>query len=332
MNKLGRLIRVSKWIVAIGGALIANGAHAQEVSLLGGWLRGSEPGESTYSWGFTYLQALDEHNALSYSWINEGHVQDNHRDGYALQYWWRTALFDRRLALAAGVGAYNYFDTIANADGKPYIDGHGWGPIFSLSATWYTDERLFYQLRLNEIVTTRSYNTFSAMFGIGYELDAPKGGHGPLSGGTSDSVSSGNQITAMAGWTEVNSLRSPGAFAYGFEYRHGFGRYIDGTISWINEGHTELNTRAGAAAQLWVRRSFFDDRLSLGVGAGPYYATDTERVKDGTSTSGRVSLLLTMSAAYNVTRHWYVRASWNRVLTSYDKDSDIYLGGIGYRF
>jgi hypothetical protein len=149
-----------------------------------------------------------------------------------------------------------------------------WGAIVSLSATGFTNERLFYQLRLNEILAPRSYNTFNAMFGIGYELDGPKTG-GSLAGGTSDSVSSGNQITAMAGTTEVNSLRSPGAFAYGFEYRHGFGRYFDGTISWINEGHTQLDTRSGAAAQVWLRRSFFDDKLSLGVGAGPYaFVTD----------------------------------------------------------
>jgi hypothetical protein len=258
MKRQHRFARASKWFAALGCVAFASAIHAQELSLLGGWLRADRPGESTYAWGFTYLQALDEHNALSYSWINEGHVQDNHRDGFALQYWRRGTFFDRRLALAAGAGVYNYFDTIASVDNKRYIDSHGWAPIFSLTATWFTDERLFYQFRLNEILVSRSYNTFSAMFGIGYELDAPNG-HGPLTGGTSDSVSSGNEITAMAGWTEVNSLRSPGAFAYGFEYRHGFRRYIDGTISWINEGHTQLNTRSGAAAQVWLRRSFFND-------------------------------------------------------------------------
>ncbi|MFM0500723.1 hypothetical protein [Paraburkholderia caffeinilytica] len=331
MKKQLRLARVSRWIAVLSGVVFASTVHAQELSVFGGWLRADRPGESAYTWGFTYLQALDAYNALSYSWLNEGHVQDSHRDGFALQYWRRAAFFDRRLSLAAGVGVYSYFDTEFSVDNKPYVDSHGLGTIFSLSATWFTNERLFYQLRVNEILAPRSYNTFNVMFGIGYELDAPKTG-GSLAGGTSDSVSSGDQITAMAGATEVNSLRSPGAFAYGFEYRHGFGRYFDGTISWINEGHTPLDTRSGAAAQVWLRRSFFGDKLSLGVGVGPYYATDTHRVKDGTDTGGNVSLLLTMSAAYNLTRHWYVRASWNRVMTSYDKDSDIYLGGIGYRF
>ncbi|WP_144163146.1 hypothetical protein [Paraburkholderia sp. BCC1885] len=331
MKKNRRIAPVLRWPAALCGLTLACAAHAQEFSLLGGALRADQPGEGSYSWGFTYLQALDEYNAISYSWLNEGHLQDNHRDGLALQYWRRASFFDRRLSLAAGVGIYNFFDTIAHDDGKPYVDGHGWAPIVSITATWYTDARFFYQLRVNQVLATQSYKTTSVLFGVGYELDAPNG-HGALSGATRQSVSSGDQITALAGWTEVNSLSSPGAMAESVEYRHGFGAYFDGTLSWIDEGHTPLNTRDGVAAQAWLRRSFFDDKLTLGVGAGPYFAVDTHRSPDGQDTGGRVSILLTMSAAYSLTKHWIARASWNRVMTTYDKDSDIYLGGIGYRF
>jgi hypothetical protein len=167
------------------------------------------------------------------------------------------------------------------------------------------------------VLATQSYKTTSLLFGVGYELDAPNG-RGALTGGTSQS--------------EVNSLNSPGAVAESVEYRHGFGAYFGGTLSWINEAHTSLNTRDGVAAQAWVRRSFFDDKLALGVGAGPYYAVDTHRSPGGPDTGGRVSILLTMSAGYNVTEHWTARVSWNRVMTTYDKDSDIYLAGVGYRF
>ncbi|MGI4815645.1 MAG: hypothetical protein ACRYG5_18735 [Janthinobacterium lividum] len=110
-------------------------AQAQELSVLGGVGRASAPSESTYSWGFTYLQPLDEYNALSYSWINEGHYVDHHRDGFALQYWRRAWLLNHRLALAAGIGAYNYYDTTASDEGRPYADVHGWALIYSLTAT-----------------------------------------------------------------------------------------------------------------------------------------------------------------------------------------------------
>ncbi len=89
----------------------------------------------------------------------------------------------------------------------------------SVSATWYTNERFFYQLRVNQVLATQSYKTTSILFGVGHELDAPRDGHGALAGGTSRSVSSGDQITALAGWTKVNSLRSPGAVAEGIGYR-----------------------------------------------------------------------------------------------------------------
>jgi hypothetical protein len=191
-----------------------------------------------------------------------------------------------------------------------------------LSATWYTDERFFYQLRLNLVMATQSFKSTSVMFGIGYQLAAPSG-RGPLAGGTSNSVSSGDQLTALAGWTEANSLDSPGAVAEGVEYRHGFGSCIDGTLSWIDEGHTALNTRDRVAAQTWLRHSFLEDRLSLGVGVGPHYAVDTERasIKGATDTSGRMSILLTMSASHNVAKHRVVRASWNRVMTTCDRDA-----------
>jgi hypothetical protein len=114
----------------------------------------------------------------------------------------RASFFDWRLTLAAGAGVYNFFDTIAFDDGKPYVDGHGWAAIVSVSATWYTNERFFYQFRVDQVLATQSYKTTSILFGVGHELDAPPDVHG-----------------ALAGWTEVNSLRSPGAVAEGIGYR-----------------------------------------------------------------------------------------------------------------
>jgi len=98
-----------RFVLSVGVAVTCglSGAvplRAQELSILGGVGRASAPSESSYAWGFTYLQALDHYNALSYSWINEGHFTSHHRDGFALQYWRRAWFFDQRLALAAGIG------------------------------------------------------------------------------------------------------------------------------------------------------------------------------------------------------------------------------------
>jgi hypothetical protein len=85
MHGKDRIGRPSRWLTVLCGLVFACAAQAQELSVLGGVLRPDVPDESIYTWGFTYLQALDEHNALSYSWINERYIQDNHRDGLAVQ-------------------------------------------------------------------------------------------------------------------------------------------------------------------------------------------------------------------------------------------------------
>jgi hypothetical protein len=306
-------------------------AFAQEFSALAGGSRSNGPSESSYAWTFSYLQSLDAHDALSYSWLNEGHFPGHHRDGFALEYWRRAWFFDRKLALGAGIGGYFYFDTTAADAPRRYSDVHGIALIYSVSATYYPNPHWFYQLSVNRTYSRNSINTTTALAGIGYRLDALPTTHTSFDG-TRPGPGSGDELTVFYGRTEVNSLRSPGSWARGVEYRHGFGPYVDATVSWLDEGKTVLTRRNGAAVQAWLGRSFFGNTLRLAVGAGPYVAVDTYRASGTTQTDDKVSLLVTMSASYQMTRHWLVRASWNRVLTGYDKDSDIYLAGVGYRF
>ena len=39
-----------------------------------------------------------------------------------------------------------------------------------------------------------------------------------------------------------------------------------------------------------------------------------------------------MTASYRIGREWTARFSWNRVLSHYDRDADVLLFGVGYRF
>ncbi|MEX3956393.1 hypothetical protein [Trinickia sp. EG282A] len=326
----GRRQRASQ-AFAIILSVASGAACAQEFSALAGGSRFNGPSESSYAWGFSYLQSLDAYNSLSYSWLNEGHFPGHHRDGFALQYWRRAWFFDRKLALGAGIGGYFFFDTTAADAPRRYSDVHGIALIYSVSATYYPNPRWFYQLSVNRTYSRNSINTTTALAGIGYRLDALPATHTSFDG-TRPGPGSGDELTVFYGRTEVNSLTSPGSWARGVEYRHGFGPYVDATVSWLDEGRTVLTRRNGAAVQAWLGRSFFGNTLRLAVGAGPYVAVDTYRVQGATQTGDKVSVLVTMSASYQMTRHWLVRASWNRVLTGYDKDSDIYLAGVGYRF
>ena len=48
--------------------------------------------------------------------------------------------------------------------------------------------------------------------------------------------------------------------------------------------------------------------------------------------TGTVSGIVTLTASYRFHPHWDLRTSWYRIVTSYDRDTDVLLGGVGYRF
>ena len=117
------------------------------------------------------------------------------------------------------------------------------------------------------------------------------------------------------------------------EYRRGLSEHIDWTASWINEGDARIVRRNGLVTQLWAVRESFGDRLALGVGLGPYFAIDRHNAPvAGRARDVRISGIFTASAALRLGSRFSLRGSWNRVLTDYNRDTDIVLVGLGYRF
>lgn len=306
-------------------------AQAQEFFGLGGLVRDIDTSESSRSWQLEYNEGLGEHFAYSVSYLNEGHLPDHHRDGQTVQIWTRTMLLDRRLALAAGIGPFYYFDT-ARA-GTSYTNNHGWGGNASLSATWYTEDRWLLQLRSNFIETFSGVDTLSALVGIGYQLEAPPvRGARPRAAAWAEK-STNNEVTVYIGRAIVNSLSQDQSLATGIEYRRGLLPYLEGSVAWLYEGDKRLTRRNGVSTQLWAVKDFFAGQLSLGVGAGPYFSVDHYKHDNGNQERARVvSGVVTMSAGYRFFQQVCLRASWNRIVTNYDRDTDVILGGIGYRF
>lgn len=313
--------------------VVACPVRAQEFYVLGGLMKDTDSGKDSYSWQLEYMEGLGEHFAASLSYLNEGHVPTHHRDGNSVQFWARTNLLDRRLSLAAGVGPYYYFDTTAaKADGS-FSDNHGWKAMFSLAATWYTESRWLFQLRTNWVEASSSIDTISALVGIGYQLDPPPS-PGPLPNVPPQrEKTTNNEITVFLGRSIANSFNSEHSAATSVEYRRGLWRNVDWTVAWLYEGDSRLIRRHGMITQLWAVRSFLDDRLALGVGGGAY--ASVTRYNDGPNKGDderSLSGIATLTASYRFHPHWATRISWNRVVTNYDRDTDVILGGIGYRF
>ncbi|NUO88884.1 MAG: outer membrane beta-barrel protein [Cupriavidus sp.] len=326
--------RLSMLAMLLSAAAWTAPAPAQEMLVLGGLQRTDAGGETSYGYTYSYQHNLAENWYASFSYLNEGHVTNHHRDGYSVQLWWRYPFLDRKFHIAIGAGPYRYFDTTDRNDDGTSDNHHDWGLLASVAASWYINGGPWIvQARYNRAQTPSSIKTNTLLIGVGYQLDrGDRGGPVVPPPSRTDNVTE-NEIAVFLGRTIVNTFDSESSFARAVEYRRGLARYVSGTVSYINEGENSALRRNGVAAQLWLERAFFRDALTLGVGAGPYYAIDlSERGRSASNEPSRWAGLLTMSASYRIGQRWLARVSWNRTVTSYDRDTDVFLAGVGYRF
>lgn len=314
--------------------LVTTVAVADELFGLGGMMQSqnAEKNDSSYSWQLEYRGRLNEYFAASLSYLNEGHIPAHHRDGHSLQLWINTDVIERRLSLSAGVGPYYYFDTtVPSTSNTSHTNEHGFGAAFSLAAILQTETPWLFQLRANWIQTFGRMNTVSTLAGIGYQLDKPGQSKKINNPQERREQARNNEITLLVGRTITNSFESERSTALGIEYRRRLFNYLDWTLSWLYEGDNRLIRRDGMASQLWAVKDFLDDRVSLGFGAGAYLAVD-QQANHYQGSDRVISAISTLTGSYHLSPHWSLRTSWNRIITNYDRDTDIIMGGIGYRF
>lgn len=296
-------------------------ACAQEFHALGGLERYLDVCRNTYAWQIEYMQPIKDHFAWSFSYLNEGHSEWHHRDGAAAQIWARTTESRAGLRVGAGAGVYRYFDTAPRSE-TTYANNHGWAAVTSLAGSWRVYGPWLVELRANWVYAGHDVNSVSMLGGFGYRFGDATGRER-----NAEEAIPGNEVTLFLGQSVLNNFGSSAGFSQGFEYRGHLGSFVQWTASVLHEGNNGEHQRTGVAAQLWAGRAFFDNRLSLGLGAGPYFTVDTHG-----GDSDNVFGIFTISAAYRFARHWGVRFSWNRVATNCNSDSDIFLGGVAYLF
>jgi len=329
------LLQLSMFMLLAISSILPPAATAGEFYALYGATKEVDAPHNSFGYQVEYREGLGENLAVSSSYLNEGHVPNHHRDGLVpLMLWARTNVLDRQLSLAVGAGPYLYADT-TTINGI-VRDDHNVGGLMAISATYYLKSRILLQAKANWVLTGKSIDTITALIGVGYQLDAPPT-PGPLpEPPVQREKTTDNEISVYLGQTVVNNPGSPKSLATCVEYRRGLLRYLDVSVAWLNEGDNKLIRRNGALTQLWLTRSFLDDHLSLGAGFGGYYSIDKRRGVDpdqgGSSFASGVMSLTASVRDFGFNPDLSFRFIMNRIVTNYDRDTDIFLFGVGYRF
>jgi hypothetical protein len=305
--------------------LVASAAHAQALTAYGGRLR-LDDGQHAFTGAVSYTERVWGPLEAGFQYLNEGHPRDHHRDGFAVEWWLRTPQFGPRLTLGVGAGPYYHFDTVH--EGGEFTNHHGLGLIYSAEAQWYWNARWFLALRANRVRGLNSFDTHAVLLGVGYRWEASLLDEPPAIG---IAPHGGPEINVLAGQSFVNSFASQRSTVIAIDYRRSVRRWLDWSVTALHEADTRVLRRNGIATQLWLVRYAHDDRISLGAGLGPYAVLDRHS-PESHKNSVRLTGLISVSARYAVTPRWHVRASFNRVLTNYHRDADLYLAGVGYAF
>ncbi len=314
--------------------LAPRSAAAEEISLLYGRMSTVDTSESTYSWQVDFRYNPARYLIWSASYLNEGHVTGHKRDGVATQLWGRIPLYKGRVFLSLGGGPYRYFDTAFRPDGT-FEDVHGWAGLYSASAAYYhAKSPLVLRLTVNHIRGSADLDTSTYVFGVGYALWKEKESEpGEQSEDTEGEIplKTGDEVMLFAGQTVVNSPQDQKGVASGIEFRKGIVNHIDWTLTWLNEGNPDVLRRDGLGSQLWLVDAYLGNRFTVGAGIGGYYFVDKKRPpqagKEGTRD---FAYLFSLAAGYRFTDHWFTRFIWNRVLVDYNRDTDVFVAGLGY--
>jgi hypothetical protein len=287
------------------------------------------PPDSGY--GISYRRTFAPYFAASLAYLNDAHFPGHHRDGVTAEAWLPIVPLSNRFTLSVGGGSFYYYDTVLARSNGGYADAHGWAWLASLDATiqpWKSGRwsHLFLEGRIDYTSPSKSIETTSFGIGIGYR------GLSDIHDADSE-VAEGfasNEIVGSYGKTVTNSFNSSShtARAEAIDYRRQIWSELRVSVGFLNEGDTRLIRRNGITAEGWLEPSFNSGLWSIGAGFGFYTAIDKYRAAPGRHVSDVVSATLSLRPVGN----FDIRLLWHRIVTDYNRDADILLWGLGYRF
>jgi hypothetical protein len=258
---------------------------------------------------------------LDYVYYNEGHPDNNHRDGYAAQMVYRQTLhpgFDLEL------GAGPYFSMNRTTVNGTEKDDARLGGLFSVALLTRLDQfspGLSIRLAYNHVLTPGAPSSDAFLVGIGKELGATPVS-APDAGGDH-----GVWLAALGGFAQTNQSGPGKRLSYALEAKKYYGPWA-ASASAIEEGDDGVRVnRHGIAVEGWYVQPIAE-HWNISAGAGPYLAVN-QRDSGNWKINGLFSLQLGRDLGHGVRGF----ADFGRVVTFRNKnDADLMTIGIMKRF
>jgi hypothetical protein len=318
---------------AVCAAALALGmscARAETLIALGGINQPDDHAESTYAWQVEYQENLASWLAASLSWLNEGHLPDDHRDGAAAQLWVRAPSW-HDLTFSFGAGPYFYFDTEARDGNSTYADAHGIGGIATASIAVDLGASWFVSLNASGIYTPGDIHTYDFMLGVGYRF-VPLDRSLDLLRAAADSTADPGrqQLQAFGGMKIFNDLNAQQKQTFGLDYHVALNQAAAWSATWFDDPGSAQSLHDRIASQFWLVRQIDRAHLALSIGLGGYYQFGTPITP--TASFERLSGLSGIRAEWEPTRRLSLIFTWYRKFTTDNTDRDLLTLGAGWRF
>lgn len=249
---------------------------------------------------------------------NEGHPDNNHRDGFAGQLVYSSKL-NSTLTAEIGTGVYSSMNT-TTIRGVQYDSAHR--GTLSTAALLITPPPIapaHIRVALNHASMPGTFHSDSLQVGIGRHFTDPP----PYA----NEVEPGERVWLGGAWGRAITNMSGTKWANGvaIQARRDFGD-ISASASYLNEGDDGTRVdRHGEALQLWLVQPLVS-KVTASFGVGPYFARN--RYDDN---QFRVHGLFTLHFDYALTRKTKLYYSFSRVKT-YAQMNDRDLHHIGVLF
>ncbi len=334
---------------------VGTGLRAQEFTTFGGAGTDENLRLGSYSWMLDYRQGLYRPFEGSVTWINEGHFTDgsvnHHRDGLAMQAWYDLPFRAGKYNLSLGAGVDYFFDSqgrsVTDSAGdttEQSLNVHQFAPLVSLDLREYITDVWFWRARATEIFPLEHRSNPNRLLfdvGLGYYFGSPQAPHYRQLPGIEnldpEDMDERWSVTFYKGFSRVNTFIRTGGNAEAAEFRMRYSAHIDLAARYLYEGDSLTVRRGGLAAQFYIVSDplqFLGCEVLLGLGAGPYINIDSKHIPPGRTRYDvpAVAGLLSPTAVFNLPKHFFARVIWDRVVTNYSQDADVWLIGVGYRF